>query len=183
MQNGVYYVIIIAVSVLGLFLGYRKGFLRQIGGVLGMAFGIVTVRMTAPDCMNYIDQWIPPYVSGFKRDFFLQTLTCGVIYLAVSYLVQLCCWPLGKIMGAIGGGMADQICGAAFKMFKYLFILSIVYNLIVDWDPAGSFSKSSRQHDGNLVEGVIKIAPPFLGFPDGEDVSKRQQLEDAKSIS
>lgn len=183
MPNGVYYILIIAVGVAGMFFGYRRGFLRQIGGVLGMTFGIVAGRMFSGDIIPYIDDFIPSYVLGFRRDFVIQTVTCGLIYLVVSYFIQLCCFPLGKIMSFIGGGMADQIVGAAFKMFKYLFILSIFYNVIVDWNPKGSLSKSSRLHDGNLVEGVIKIAPPILGFPDGEEVSKRQQLEDARSIS
>lgn len=183
MVNGLYYVIIIIVAVGGIFLGYRRGILRQIGGVLGMAFGIVTVRMTAPDTVQYIDQWIPPVVSGFKREFLVQSITCSSIYLVVSFFIQLCALPINKLMVGIGGGMGDQLAGAVFKLFKYLFILSLVYNVMVDMNPSGSMAKYSCQHDGNLVEGVIKIAPPILGFPDGEEVGKRQQLEDARSIS
>lgn len=183
MFSGLFYVIIIVGAVGGLFLGYRRGLLRQLGSILGMAFGIVTVRMTAPDCVYYVDQWLPPVVSGFNREYVIQSVACGGIYLAVSFFIQLCAWPIGKLMIGLGGGMGDLISGAVFKMFKYLFILSIFYNIFVDVKPSGDLAKSARQHDGNLVEGVIKIAPPILGFPGGEEVGQRQQLEDAKSIS
>lgn len=183
MWNGFYHIIVIVVAVWGLFTGYRKGFLRQIGSVVGMAFGIVTVRMVAPDFLDYVNGWIPPNISGFRRGFLLESLTCGFIYIVVSFVIQLIMFPVGKLMSFLGGGMLNTLAGAAFKMFKFLFILSIVYNIFVDLNPQGNLTKSSRQHDGNLVEGVMKIAPPILGFPDAEEVGHMQQLEDAKKIS
>ena len=47
----------------------------------------------------------------------------------------------------------------------------------------GGLARTARFHDGNIVEGVMKIAPAVLGFPDGEEVGHYQQLEDAKKIS
>lgn len=148
-----------------------------------MAFGIVTVRMTAPECIHYVEGFIPVQITGFKRAFLVETVTCGVIYIAVAWFIQLCCFPISKMMVVFGNGILNMIFGAAFRMFKYLFILSIVYNVLGDLNPSGTITKSSRQHDGNVVEGVMKIAPPILDFPGGEEIGRRQQLEDAKKIS
>lgn len=183
MLNGIYHLIVIAVAVLAILTGYRKGFLRQLGALLAVAFGIVVARLVAADGMVYADDVVPGSISGFKRSFFVQTLTCGIVYLIVESLVEMITFPVGKMMKVFGSGVLDSIGGSVFRLFKYLMVVSILYNLIADFNPSGSLTRSSRQHDGNVVEGVMKIAPAILGFPDGEEVGHHQQLEDAKKIS
>lgn len=183
MLNGVYHVIVIIVAVWGIFTGFRKGFLRQIGVMLGIGFGIVATRMASPECMDFFEDWIPKAITGFKRSFLLETLTCSVIYLVVAFGVELLTIPLGRLAGKMSSGVFNSICGAVCRLFQYIMILSIVYNIIVDLNPKGELTYSSRLHDGNIVEGVMKVAPAILGFPDGEEVGYQQQLEDAKKIS
>lgn len=183
MLNGIYHIIVIAVAVWGIVTGYRKGFLRQLGGFVGVAFGIVAARLFSFELHPHVEGLVPEFVAGFKREFVVDTLTCGVIYLLVAGIVELFAFPLGKMMKVFGSGVLDSIGGAVFRLFKYLMVVSIAYNLIVDMNPSGSLTTSSRQHDGNVVEGVIKVAPAVLGFPDGEEVGYRQQLEDARKIS
>lgn len=181
--NGAYHIIVIIVAVWGILTGYRKGLLRQTGGVLGVAFGIVAARSLAPEFLPMVDHWLPPLITGFKRDFLLQTLTVGMIYLVSYSFVQACCIPINKLMIFLGGGIINKLAGAVFRTFKYLLMISILYNIIIDICPDTGLAKSSRLHDGNVVEGVIQIAPAVLGFPGGEEVAFRQQLEDAKKIS
>lgn len=183
MLSGFYHIVIIIVAVWAIFTGYRKGLLRQIGAILGVAFGIVATRTLAPGFLEFVDNWIPPIFGGFNRIYLVETLTCGIIYLVVSGAVQGCTFILGKLIGVIHLGVLGSISGALFRLFQFLMILSIVYNLIVDFKPEGDLTRSSRQHDGNVVEGVMKIAPIILGFPDGEEVGFRHQLEEAKKIS
>lgn len=183
MLGGIYHLVVIAVAVWGIVTGFRKGLLRQMSAILGVAFGIVGARVGAPECTGYIDGWLPPTVSGFKRHFLTETLACGGIYILVSLLIGACMNPIAKLIGVIPAGILNSISGAVFRLFQFLMIVSIVYNLIVDMNPSGQLTRSSRHHDGNVVEVVMKIAPAVLGFPDGEEVGYRQQLEDAKKIS
>lgn len=183
MLIGLCHVIVIAVVVWAVVTGYRKGFLHLTGDVVAVAFGIVTVRLAADSLSPYVDEWLSDAVTGFKRRFVVDTLTCGGLYVAVYFLISLAARPVGKIISTITGGVLNSISGAVFNAFQYLVLVSIAYNLIVDFNPTGSLCRSSRQHDGNLVEAVIKIAPAVLGFPGGEDVAHFQQLEDAKKIS
>lgn len=183
MWSGIYYIIVIVVAVWAVLTGYRKGLLRQMPGVLGMAFGIVAAGMLGPECYDVVDGWLPASVSGFRRPFVIQTLCCGIIYLVVAAVVGFCAIPLGALVGRLGWGVLDSIGGAVFRTLQYLIVLSIFYNLLVDINPAGELTRSSSRHDGNIVEGVMKIAPSLMGFPDAEEVAYRQQLEDAKKIS
>lgn len=183
MWNGFYYVIVVIVAVWGIFTGYRRGFMRQMGGVLSVAFGIVATRLVSPDFITVVDGWFPPSFNGFNRPFVCSTIACGIIYIAVSSLIALLAWPVGRLLAVLGVGVLDSICGSVFRLFQVLILVSIFYNLIADFNPAGDLTRSSSRHDGNLVEGVLKIAPAVLGFPDAEEVAYRQQLEDAKKIS
>ena len=183
MLNGVYHIVIIALAVWGIVKGYRKGIYRLMGSVLAVAFGIVAVKMFAQDFLDTVEKWVPTAISGFNRDFAVQTLTCGVIYVVVVFIVQFVCGPVALILRIIPSGVISSIVGAVFKTFQYLMLVSIAYNLIADFNSTGTLARSAKYHDGNLVEGVMKIAPAVLGFPGGEDVGHMQQMEDAKKIS
>lgn len=183
MWNGAYYIIVVIVGVWCIFSGYRKGLMRQMGVVLAVAFGIACSRLFGPEFMPHVDEWLPASLRGFNRDFVCQTLTYGSIYLLAECLVALFTMPVGKLLRFLGSGILDSLSGAVFRLFQGLMVLSIVYNLLVDLNPDSELTRSSRLHDGNLVEAVMKVAPAILGFPDAEEVAYRQQLEDAKKIS
>lgn len=183
MWSGVYYIIVVAAAVWAVVTGFRRGFMRQTGGVLAVAFGIAASRILSPELSPSVDEWLPPQLNGFNRPFVCATLTCGGIYLIVAALVSICSLPLGKLLGMLGMGVLNSIGGAVFRLFRVLLVVSIFYNLISDLSPAGDLTRTSSLHDGNIVEGVIKIAPPLLGFQGAEEVAFRQQMEEAKKIS
>ena len=183
MWNVIYHIIVIALAAWGILSGFRKGLVRQFGSVIAVAFGIVLTIVLAPDFYPSVDDWLPGFIDGFKRDFIVKTLSCTIIYVLVTGLFELIALPVGKLMKIVNTGMVNSIAGALFRTFQYLMLLSLLYNLIIDFHPTGPMTRISRYHDGNVVEGVIKIAPAILGFPDGEEVAHFQQLEDAKKIS
>lgn len=183
MWNALYHIIVIGLAVWGILTGYRKGLMRQLGSVIAVAFGIVLTIVLAPDFTPIIDGMIPDFVSGFNREFIVQTLSCTIIYVFTSGLLELVLMPLGKLMKVMPGGILDSIGGAIFRPFRYLLLISLFYNLIIDFNPSGPLTRVSRLHDGNVVEGVIKMAPGIMRFPGGEEVAHYQQLEDARKIS
>lgn len=182
-MDGMYHLVAIAVAVWGVVSGYRRGILRLSGKVLAVAFGIVAARMFAESFLEDVNGWLPDFITGFSRGFLARTVTCGAIYLVVMGVVELLTLPLGPMMRVLGSGVINSIAGAAFRAFQFLMIVSLAYNLIADLRPAGSLARSSGSHDGNVVEGVMMIAPAVLDFPGGEDIRHQQQLEDAKKIS
>lgn len=183
MWNGAYYIVVVAVAVWGILTGYRAGFMRQMGGVLGVAFGIVVTRMLAPEFAVQVDGWLPLSINGFNRPFLVDTLASGIIYLLVSAIISLCAMPLGKLMVVFSPGILDSIGGALFRLFQFLMLVSLVYNLLAAMNPSSDLTRTSSRHDGNIVEGVMMIAPPILDFPGAEEVAFRQQMEDARKIS
>lgn len=183
MWNVIYHIIVIALAILGVLSGYRKGLIRQLGSVMAVAFGIVLAIILAPDFTVTVENTMPSFISGFKREFIAKTLSCTIIYVLVTGLLELVLIPLNRLMKIMDMGIINSIGGAIFRSFQYLMLLSLFYNLIIDFNPAGPLTRISRLHDGNVVEGVIKMSPAILRFPGGEEVAYYQQLEEAKRIS
>ena len=178
----IFHLLIVAAGVFGIMTGYRKGIRRQIGAVIALAFAIVAAHILGKELFDTIWKYLQIF-PAFNMRFIAATLSAILIFIPVYFLLRLCLFPLGKLMKVIRSGVLDSIFGAVFRLFNYLVFLSLAYNLLIDIDPTSSLAKSSRSHDGNLVEGVVKIAPALMNFPDGEEVVHYQQLEDAKKIS
>lgn len=178
-----YFILVVLVAVWSIATGYGKGIMRQLGGVLGVAFGIVGVRMLAPGFIDTVNGWLPDSFQSFNRPFVCQTLCCTLIFLLIWGIICLATLPLGQLMKVFGSGVLNSIAGAIFRLFQWLLVTSLVLNLLADIYPSSDLTRTSRLHDGNIVEGVLKIAPALLDFPDAEEVAYRQQLEDAKKIS
>lgn len=183
MLIAIYHLIIIGVAVWAILTGYRRGFLRQIGNVVAVVVGIVVVMVFSAEFTPQVDGFVPGFISGFNRSFFVITLTSMLLFFFVYSILALVCIPIGKMMRVMPGNIINSIGGAVFKLFQWLLFISLAYNLLADLRPASDLTRSARLHDGNIIEGVIKLAPSIMGFPDAEEVGYRQQLEDAKKIS
>lgn len=177
-----FHLLIVVAGVYGIIRGFRSGLLSQISSVVAVAFAIVAAYIFGGD----VEDWLWEYFSSwdsFNARFVAATLAAIIIFIPVYFIMKICLWPLAKMMKAFPSGILDSLGGAVFRLFKYLLFLSMAYNLIVDFQPRSALATSSKSHDGNLVEGVVKLAPALMGFPGGEEVSHYQQLEDAKKIS
>lgn len=177
-----FHLIIVVAGVYGILTGYKKGLMRQLDSVTALAFAVVAAYIVSGD----VEEWLWDYLSSwqeFNAIFVAKTLSVTLIFIPVYFLLKLCLFMLARMMTAFPGGILNSIGGAIYKTFKYFLFISLFYNLLIDLRPTSALAETSRHHDGNIVEGVVKIAPFILGFPGGEEVVYHQQLEDAKKIS
>lgn len=177
-----YHLVIILAGVFAIITGYKAGFVKQIGSVVAMAFAIAAAYFVSPHIREYVGNILPDW-AAFNVRFVIDTLSAMIVFFAVYYLIRLLMVPLRMVMGFISGGMINALLGSVYRLFKYMLFISLFLNLIADIDPKSSIVKSSRNHDGNVVEGVVKIAPILIGFPGVEELGHYQQLEEAKKIS
>lgn len=177
-----FHLLIVVAGVYGILSGYKKGFVRQVGSVMALAFAVAMAYMLSAD----VETWLWDYLSvwnAFNAIFVAKTLSVIMVFVPVYILLDLCLIPLGILMRNIESGVLNSISGAIYRTFKYFLFLSLLYNLLIDLQPTSALANTSRHHDGNIVEGVVKIAPLLLDFPSGEEVVYHQQLEEAKKIS
>lgn len=184
MSDFLYHIIVIGFAVLAILRGFRLGMVRQISAALGMAFGIVAARVFAPSIEDTVVSFIPGFLNSFNAPFLVATISYGIIFGAVYTVVKLLTGIINFAMRILSSGMFNSIVGSIFCLFKYMMFISLTYNFIADINPSdSSLLKFERQHDGNVIEGVMWVAPAVLGFPGADELNHALQLEKAKEIS
>lgn len=183
MIDAIYHIFVIALAAVALVRGYRNGLSGQAASVMGMAFGIVCAHVFIEPVRAWVWETWPSLASRFAGDILADMLAASAVYVAVFALFL----PLGKVMRSafslFSSGVLDSIFGAAFCMFKYLFFISMAFNLLVDVNPYSSLVKYAEDHDGNVVEETMKIAPAAFTVPGVDELAHRRRLEEAKLIS
>ena len=182
MGDTFYRILVIIVALIGLFVGIRKGMVRQVAGLLGLAFGIVCSRVFHAEGVEIVKSILPSLADKFASEIIYSVIATAIIFLVVYLLFQFVGLALRGILKILQLGTLNTILGGLFGVFKYLFLLSVVFNLIGCLNQDSSLMEACKGTDGNLIEWVMPIAPIFLdsGF---EELEHLIQMEDAKKIS
>lgn len=178
-----YHLIVLLVSGFSLYRGWRLGFVRQMGGILGIAFGCVVAHLfSEPATEIFLNLHLWP-VDNISAQFAANLLGCSFIY-AMTYFAL---WCIGRLlaeaMSLIHTGILDSICGALVCWVKYMIALSIFFNFAVASNPHSVLMKYACDDDGNIVEGVMLLGPYTLGCQSYWDLAHCIQLQEARKIS
>ena len=183
MGEAIYHILVIAVALVGIFRGFQAGLLRQASGVLGFVFGIVGARAIGPDFAGWLYGWFPAVYHPVAKTFFVSTLAYGIVWGLSMFLFSMFAGILNFILGFIPTGIVNSIAGAAFSLLKYLMFLSILFDFAICRPFDSPLMHCARHDDGNLVDGVIRLAPELLGTMTVDEYSHRVQLWEARRIS
>lgn len=167
----------------GLLSGFRRGMAGQVCSLLGMAFGIVCARALMEDAEEVLRMLFPFLTGHVGSGFIYSTLAAGGVYVIVYVLFTTLTRTLRNVLRMFHVGILDSMAGAFFGALKYLVVLSIVFNCIVCVNPGSVLVKSSSDSDGNLLGGVMAIAPGILGSLSCSDFALLLQLHEARKIS
>lgn len=183
MGEAIYHLLVLAVALVGMFRGFHTGLLRQVSGVLGFVFGLVAARILGPDLAHWLAGWFPHYYDPVAKTFFLQIMAYGIIWSMTVFIFSMFAGILNFILGLIPAGIVNSIAGAVFSTLKYLMFLSILFDLAICRPSESPLMHCARHDDGNMVDGVIRLAPALLGTMSAEDYILSVQLWEARSIS
>lgn len=184
MHDVVYHLTVILVAALAVIRGYRKGFTGQISAAVGIAFGVVCARLFSLPVEEMLRDAFPALQSRFGSSFLYSMASAGGVFVLVALLMQMLTRLLNVALSIAGSGVFNSLLGAIFCMLRYMLFLSVAYNIMADWNPLESkLLEHATDHDGNVVEAVMQLAPAALGVPGVEDLAHIVQLEEAKKIS
>lgn len=178
----VYKLLVITVALSGFFTGLKRGMLRQMMSLLGVAFAIVSCRVLTPSVADVLQTKIPFWCNHFAPQIvysvLASTLIFGIVYICFALMDVI----LHNIMGKWEIGGLDLVLGAVYRVFRNLLLLSVIYNVIAVVDCSSSLVKEERGADGNLIEIIMPLAPSMLnnGY---DNFGHLLQLEEAKKIS
>lgn len=183
MSGILYHVIVLAVALIAVARGFRNGLTRQVSGVLGFAFGVVSTRVLSPEFEHMLRNALSWIENGYRSEYIYSIVSCGIIYLTVSLLFRRLTGALRNAMEVFDIGILDSLTGAVFCVLEYLMIVSIALNLIICVNPESTLMHYAKASDGNIVEGVAKLSPALLGSESVDDLAHIIQLHEASRIS
>ena len=143
-------VAILIILLIPSFIGFRRGFVRKILGIIGIAAGFVlAVKFYEP---------LSSFLSSFIKESIIFVNVIGFL-LIIIVIYGFAVW-LARYMSDIGGGTSfiNKVLGTAFGFLQGLILASVLlYNLAFINFPSAETRSSSV-----LYGSVYKIAPAMF---------------------
>lgn len=145
-----------AVLLYALITGWLKGLLAQIGQIAGLITGVLAARALAPKVIVMLAD-----DAGDKAvNLGVTAVSYALVFLAAYLAVVLLARMLRLMVKVASLGPLDRLCGAVFKAFKWLLLLSLAYNVAV----AAGICAPPGPSDGAVERIVYATAPKVLDY-------------------
>lgn len=145
-------IFLIIFAAIAIVWGAIVGLIRQLGSIAGIVLGILACRLFGQDAAYWLASMAE---SGSSRA--LLTVLAYVVVFLVAYL---CAWAVARLVKVAAKkmqlGVLDRLCGAVFKLFLFMFCLSLAMNLWAAIAP-------DLSPTGKWAHRVEKVAPRILG--------------------
>ncbi len=156
--------IIICVAIgLGLFLGYRRGIVRQVGSLVAVVVALVVSRLFGGKLTGAVAHAIGADASPENSfcamplaSFIAHVLLFVVAWLGVGLLAR----TLHELIKIVRLGFLNSLAGALFMAFKIALVASLLLNLRA----LGGDAESQPEAGGPVVEATASLAPAMLGY-------------------
>lgn len=156
-------IILLLIFIVAAWLGFRKGFITQLGSVAAIVVAIIACRMFGTTVEQAFFNHHPDWQTGSSISHYaVSILANGLIYIVVYYAVILVSRLLHRVSHVVLLGPLDHMAGAAFSVAKYGLLVSLLLNLYIVFFPATDLVAKSRIAKGRAVEVVIGFAPWVL---------------------
>ena len=183
MSDALYHIIAIVVAAYAVIRGYRAGLTGLVTSVLGMAFGVVCSHIFMSGATDIASSVIPDFFLDRGGIYLASNLGAGAVFAIVYSVFDTVTSIIRKAVSDLGSGLLDSLLGVAFCLVNYMLMLSIVYNILVGFNPDCALMRHGKSDDGNIIEAVLWIAPACLGSESFSEFAHEQQLREAKKIS
>lgn len=162
-------ILTLIIVAVGCFLGFRRGLMAQVGSVFGILAGII--------CCNIFGHEIAAHFlsedDGVETLLLVNAMTYVSIFVVCYLLGRLCGHLIAGAMRVFRLGIVNRLCGAAFTVFEYLLVFSLLLNAFV-----GAFPNTRITSDYEGVKKfVLNLGPEVLGSETiGEIYDKVQNI-------
>lgn len=155
-------IIFVIPLVYGFVQGFRHGFVREIGSLIAIVFGIYLARYWAEGVSLLLVSWID----------LSQKVALVVAYAITAILgtlaVHLIAYMLSKLLALIKLGIINKLIGAVFGAFKWLLVLSLVLNFIAMANNFAPIVENKAVKDSVLYKPIENVIPNVVPFLDWE---------------
>ena len=159
---------IIIILIIGVLLGLKNGLIKEVAGLIGL--------ITALFCAKF---FVGPFTAFFNSvfnneyqwNYFIAWLVC---FLAIVLIFKIAAVLITKLLEFISLGFVNKLLGAVFGVVKYIFLLSIVFNILGFVEEYTDLPAREERNNSVLYNKIKDIAPLYKEFlpEDGEFLKK-----------
>lgn len=150
-------VIILAVFVGSVAVGFYRGVIVQVGAVAAILFAVVLTRLGGYPLAEFI--------AGNEAPSSLDVVVAKVITFVVGYLaVRTVASLFKRATHALSLGGLDRLAGVVFSLFQWMLVLSLLLNLWFVIKPDASLAEMSTLANGHAAPAILRLAPAVLGW-------------------
>ena len=149
-------IILLVLIGTGAVLGFMKGFLRQLAGLLGLVAGLLVAKALYVHVADEVFSQVTDSV-GLARG-----LAFVAIWLLVPLLFLLVASLLTRLMEAVSLGWLNRLLGAMLGAAKYALVISLLLMVVDHFDTEGVLVNRTEQAASVLYEPVKGLAELFI---------------------
>lgn len=157
-------IIILVIVGAGTVVGFMKGFLRQLAGLLGLIVGLLAAKALYATVAERV------FLSITDSLTVAQGIAFVTIWLAVPVGFLLLAVLLTKAMEAVALGWVNRLLGALLGAFKTVLLLSLFITVVEYIDADNSLLEKTNKKASVLYYPMQKFADVF--FPAAREVAE-----------
>lgn len=149
-------IILLVLIGTGAVLGFAKGFLRQLAGLLGLIVGLLAAKALYATVADEVFSQVTDD-AGLARG-----LAFVAIWLLVPLLFLLVASLLTRAMEAVSLGWLNRLLGAALGAAKYALVISLLLMAVDHFDTKGTLISRSQKEASILYGPMTGWAELFI---------------------
>lgn len=159
-MNAIDIIILVVIAGAAIY-GLYRGFIKQLSSLAAIALGVIGCRLFGNDVGVMAMSLMPdtlnnPTIANF--------IGIAILFILIYLTVELIASLLHSLSHALMLGWLDHLLGSVFSLFKWLLILSIILNVWELVSPQNPIFSNSTLMDGEMLPGIMNIAPKLLGI-------------------
>lgn len=149
-------IVILIVLGAGAIVGFTKGFLKQLAGLLGLVAGLLIAKALYA---TVAERFFLPLTDSLTV---AQGIAFVVIWLAVPLAFLLLATLLTKAMEAVALGWVNRLLGAGLGLLKSALLVSLLICVVEYIDSDNTLLKRTKKQEPVLYYPMEKFAGIFL---------------------
>lgn len=154
-------ILIIIVTLYCILSGYRSGFIKQLSSLVGV---VVSAMLSGK-----IADLIFPYIKniGQTPDYITAPMSFVVAFLIILIAFFILGRMLETIVKTLKMGILNKLCGSAFCLIKWFFLISIIINVLTTLDDENKLINKNITEESKTFIYIQKFGPkiiPYLKF-------------------
>lgn len=156
-------IIILILLVLAIFKGIKDGFVRQVGGIIGLFLGIyLAIKFS-----SLLSAWMHKWINVSEN--IVKIISFVIIIIGVCICMSLLGKLFEKILKIVMLGWLNKILGIIISIFTMALFIGIILSLIeyvnANWFIIISPDKLASSKGVQIITNFTKVLFPYLqGF-------------------